>query len=134
MSHEHVRALNLIDIEFYNKSGVLNNGKQYRPVIDAWKNYQDHLSNASNASQAWGERNDELFIELLYRMSTALGYDYDKIVLKRRAYEPQGHGDQERENEIVRKGMAQIMSGKGALPIYVINNDYTTDQESEVEG
>lgn len=127
LSVEHVRALNLIDIEFNNRSGLFNDSKKYRHVIDAWKNYSDHLFTKQQANTNWMEKNDDLFIEVLYQMSIALGYEYDKVVIRRRGYVPQGHGDQENQEQIIREGMANVMSGHAAFPIYVVNNQIEAD-------
>ncbi len=91
VSIEHVQSLNMIDIEFIDKG--------YEKVVTAWRNYNDHLSNGDAKSAIWMERNDDLFIELLFEMGKSLGYKFDKVMLRRTAYSPIAHGDIELEQQ-----------------------------------
>ena len=112
MSPSHVQALNLIDVEF--------NETKYEPVVTAWRTYLDHLSHDSNRT-GWSEKNDELFIELLYQMGYSLDYNFDKVMLKRTSYIPVGHADIETEQQIIRQGFAKIFSDKSAFPVFFVN-------------
>ncbi|MEQ9467003.1 MAG: hypothetical protein RLN88_06290 [Ekhidna sp.] len=114
VSIEHVQSLNMIDIEF--------NGKGYEHVITAWRNYHDHLSNGDSKSTSWMDKNDDLFIELLYEMGTSLNYTFDKVMLRRTAYSPIAHGDIELDQQAIRRGLATILSGNAAFPVFFTNN------------
>ena len=114
VSIEHVQSLNMIDIEF--------RGRSYKKVVTAWRNYHDHLSNGNNQSTGWVERNDDLFIELLFEMGKSLDYEFDKVMLRRTAYSPIAHGDIEFEQQIIRRGLASILSGNTSLPVFFTNN------------
>jgi len=114
VSIEHVQALNMIDIEFIDKG--------YEKVINAWRAYHDHLSNDDPKSGTWVDRNDDLFIDLLYEMGTSLKYKFDKVMLKRTAYTPVAHGDIDYEQQAIRKGLAEILSGNSAFPIFIAND------------
>lgn len=87
---EHVRALNMIDIEFYGRRlfGTKFQTKKEKSVTNAWKNYNDHLNNRSSyeSSELWIKDGDVFFTKLLYKMSIALGYDYHEVQLKRDCY------------------------------------------------
>lgn len=70
-SYEHVRALNMIDIDFSEKRffrgwRVL---PEQRKVIHAWRQYKDHLNTPPDQppNDAWGRRADELFFGLLQK-------------------------------------------------------------------
>lgn len=125
VSIEHVQALNMIDIEFIEN--------KYEKVIAAWRTYHDHLSNDDPRSSNWSQRNDDLFIELLYEMGTSLGYKFDKIMLKRTAYSPVAHGNSEFEEQIIRKGLSSIFSGTSSFPVYIINPDVENEEVSETK-
>lgn len=114
MPPQRVEAMNRIDLEFYGE----------KKVIEAWRLCQDHLSTPSKPAQndeegwrKWGDENDNFMVDLLYSMSTYLGYNFDKVFLKRGHYHPQVFVDLETEQAIIRKGMADIFSGKKAFPI-----------------
>jgi hypothetical protein len=122
VSIEHVQSLNMIDIEFIDKG--------YQKVVAAWRIYHDSLSNGDIKSATWMEKNDDLFIELLFEMGTSLGYKFDKVMLRRTAYSPIAHGDFELEQQTIRKGLAKILSGNAALPIFFTNDDNSTKVEA----
>lgn len=123
VSINHIQALNMIDVEF--------TAKKYKKVTDAWRMYQDHLSNKGTDEHAWLARTDDLFIDLLFEMSKSLGYKFDKVMLKRTAYSPIAHGDMEFEQQIIRRGLASVFSGNSSFPIYVVNNDFDEQPEEQ---
>lgn len=69
LSMEHVRALNMIDIEFYETSKFLwfsRQSSQDKAVREAWKTYHDHLytpfqRDDEHQRQAWDTKSNELF-------------------------------------------------------------------------
>ena len=83
LSPRHVDALNAIEVEF-SKGG----GKGEKLVLDTWRLYLEHLNTSGTLSgdqlQRWVERKLELLIDLLYEMSRALQYDFDKVALKKK--------------------------------------------------
>lgn len=118
LSSEHIQAINMILLDFYDNQAV----------IDAWKIYFDHLihpptrppeANNNEGWLIWNEKRKELFIELLYIMSHAVGYDFDKVNLKSTIYYPQGLGDFQQQNILIRNGLLDIISGKRAIKIEV---------------
>jgi len=94
-SHEHVRALNMIDIDFSEKRFFwgLKVLPEQKPVIHAWELYKDHLDKppVQPPNDAWGKRAGELFVDVLYAMSESLGYNFDKVMLEKDVYRPQAH-------------------------------------------
>jgi hypothetical protein len=113
VSINHIQALNMIDVEFVQR--------RYKKVTDSWRLYQDHLSNRQQGDNGWLARTDELFIDMLFEMGKSLGYKFDKVMLKRTAYSPIAHGDIEFEQQIIRQGLAKVLSGHTSFPIYVVN-------------
>lgn len=50
-------------------------------------------------------------------------------MLRRSAYSPIAHGDIEFEQQTIRRGLATILSGKAAFPVFFTNN--TEEDEAE---
>ena len=118
LSPKWVEGLNAIEVEFYAKSG------KDKKVIDAWRVYCDHLNSfpqTGDASQAsaWADKSQELIINLLYEMAQSLGYDYDKVGLKRNIYVPMGWGEIEIETHLLRKASLAVFSGSKPLKMSI---------------
>lgn len=79
----HVDALNAVEVEFSSHT------RSDKKVLETWTRYVDHLNELTVDSQnkaavwRWQEETDELFAELLYEMSNALGFTFDKESLKK---------------------------------------------------
>lgn len=132
VSPDHVQALNMIDIEFYGKRAFphpLRSAKE-KAVVDQWKLYLDHLNSppAQDDPVSWFTRGDDLFTELLFAMSKDLDYDFDKVHLKRGIYAPQAHGQLEFDQTVIRKGLAQLLSG--TTPLLVRLSSETSNPEA----
>lgn len=116
LAPEHVKALNMIDIEFYGE-------KSAKPVIDAWKGYLDHLSNASPMNDAqwevWNNKRDDLMVSLLHAMAIVLDYKFDQTFIRRTIYAPQGYADIEQDGFVMRKALVELLHGRKALHITV---------------
>jgi hypothetical protein len=52
-------------------------------------------------------------------MGKSLGYDFDKVRIRRGIYVPRGHEDVDLENMVIRRGLAEIIIGKRGLPVSV---------------
>ncbi len=121
---EHVHALNRIDLDF-GAAGRRQNALE-REVIDRWRLYADHLNivpsdNPTESEQlAWAQRSDDLFVELLYALSKALGYSFDRVQLRRAVYRPRAHGLIESRQEIIQRGFAGLFTGETTLPMRVV--------------
>jgi hypothetical protein len=110
LAAEHVQALNMLDVEFYKEE----------KVIAAWKAYSNHLNievkDPKNLT-AWGQRQDELFLDLLTAIAENLGYRLDRTDIRRSAYFPKGHGELETDQQRIRKGIIAVFEGERALPV-----------------
>jgi hypothetical protein len=116
---EHVQALNMIDLEFFGGRWRGQTAKE-REVINRWRIYGDHLNrNVRDAPEAvvatWNEKREELFIDLLEALSRTLGYDFDRVRLKRGAYYPQAHEDADIRREEFEKALVKIVTGEAPL-------------------
>jgi hypothetical protein len=122
VTRDHVKALNLIELEYYND-------KKGRRIVEKWKEYLDHLgdfpaSGNEEDAKRWSARRDDLFTDLLYEMAVRLGYQFDKVVLRKGVYAPQAFSDQEIEERAIRKGVAQLLYGHSSLPVVLVNEQF----------
>lgn len=128
MAPDHVRALNAIDLAFYGTRifGTARRPREYQVVIDAWRDYHAHLSvpdpqrmrsDAENA--AWGGTGQELFVNLLAALATANHYKFDRAQLQSGGYTPQGYSNVDQEQQFVRIGLIQALSGTRPLAVEI---------------
>jgi uncharacterized protein DUF6680 len=119
MSPLYVQALNLIDVEF-----TANNDKE-KAVRDAWKELLDVYSNYKTMPNAL-EKVDDLTAAMLAMMGKTLGYDFDKVYLKKGAYYPEGSFNVEQEQHALRKRVLELLDGTGTrkLPIAVFEQRF----------
>ncbi|MDE2982965.1 MAG: hypothetical protein OXU74_17375 [Gemmatimonadota bacterium] len=122
-SPRHVDALNAIEVEF---SG---GGKQDARVLGAWRLYLNHLETqvSDDLLPQWTEKSNDLLIDLLYEMSQALKYGFDKVTLKKNIYAPKAHGDLEVDQYLLRKYVVEMMAGQRPIWIGVLTGDKPLD-------
>jgi hypothetical protein len=125
VSPEHVKALNMIDVEFYQRRRwlVLDN-EPFQRVRTAWKAYFDQLSKVypsdPNQIPVFEQTKWELFYDLLHEMALASGFNqFDKTYIKNNCYRPIAHGNTEKQQLAVLNGLADVLSGHKALPLEV---------------
>jgi hypothetical protein len=116
LSPDHVRTLNSIELEFHPHTG------RNKAVIDAWRNYLDHLNtprpaDAVGSGQSWDLRSLDLQIELIFQMSQSVGYDFDRSMIKRNAYYPVGLGTSENEQAALRRAALKVFEGSGEIRV-----------------
>ena len=115
ISPRHVDALNAIEVEFSSKSD--------KRVLDAWRLYLDHLGVEMSDKQRWRDKANDLLTDLLYEMSRALQYDFDKLALKKNVYFPEAHGDFEMDQYLLRKYVVEMMAGKRPIWTGIFTGD-----------
>ncbi|MGB2986301.1 MAG: DUF6680 family protein, partial [Phycisphaerae bacterium] len=126
VSPEHVRALNMIDLEFsgirfYRKPKPSAKDKR---VLSAWKAYRAHLNEqydrtSQDAFRAWVRRGDDQFLALLDAIGEGLGYNFDTVDLKHGAYTPLAFGEIELAQQSLRTFVADVTTGRRAIPVEV---------------
>ena len=128
----HVEALNMIDIEFYKE----------KKVVETWKLLNDNFANYPKDPNSkdydsrllsCSEKSNDLLTDLLYEISKVLGYNFDKVLLKRGCYMPKGHGDFQLEQDLIRRGLVQLLWGNKPLPIEVKEVSPAQNQKFENE-
>ena len=126
LSPAHVEALNAVPIEFYGKDQKL------KSIINKWKTYLDHLLKDAEAP-GWGDKRSELLVELLHEMADFLGYEFNTVEIANEIYSPKGHAWIQTDQDIIRRGLALLLSGQLALPMEVKSfpSDPTAVKEQE---
>jgi hypothetical protein len=123
VSSEHVQALNMIDLAFYGQKifGIHRRSKSEQSVIDAWREYHDHLNTKvdDDALRIWHINGDELFINMLFAMADDVGYKFDRVQLKKGSYSPIAHGELEDQQRALRKLAIDVLGGDTSLKMEV---------------
>lgn len=122
LSPGHVEALNAVPVEFYGDKGKL------KQINNAWKSYLDHHAPDTIANEAWSQKREDLYIDLLLLISEYLGYDFSRSQLTRDVYNPQAHGELENEQTIIRKGIVKLFKGELSIPMAVTEFPATVDE------
>ncbi len=100
----HVQALNSIDVVFSRRSD--------RHIREAWERWLAHV--ATDATRpGWGERLNDLKIDLLQAMGSAVGYEFTTDYLRRQIYAPQGYAQAEQEQLQIRQSLAKALTEEG---------------------
>lgn len=110
---DHVRALNMIDVEF----------DKDKEVLAAWRDYRAQLYVAT--LEEW-QRNtsmrEDLFGDLLQKMGRKLGYDFDIKNIKIPSYSPQMYEEAEFDMMQIRRNLREVLENKRAIPICEVNH------------
>jgi Family of unknown function (DUF6680) len=119
LSPLYIQALNMIDVEF-----TANNEKE-KAVRDAWKELLDLYTNFKTTPNAT-EKADDLNAALLAAMGRSMGYDFDKVYLKKGAYYPEFLGNVELEQHSLRRQVLELLDGTGRrkLPVAVFGQQF----------
>lgn len=112
LDHEHVGALNLIEMEFYGKKSVIDS---YRKYIEF--RHEPLPSNENDDQERHFKRGENLLYDLLHEIGATLGYHFDKDDLKRFSYSPKGWGDDEFLNRKNARLLSRLLEGNISLPI-----------------
>ena len=65
----------------------------------------------------WNDETNKLFIALLYKISLALDYAFDEVLLNKGFYAPRGHDDLENDQWLARKGLLAVLLGSRSIPV-----------------
>lgn len=122
----HVEALNAIPIVFYER-GVARTSKDgiaLESINQHWRRLLHHFNvDQANFTQEQGrqwERERRAYeVVLLKDMGDYLGFNFPELDIENQHYFPVGQGNLLDEQEIIRKGLATVLSGRAGFPIYV---------------
>jgi hypothetical protein len=107
LSPERVKALNMVEIEFYGIAAV----------EVAYKDVMNHINTPRPVPDAWGERQRTLLTKLLSEMAKVLGYDLQQLDVLEGGYYPQGFLDIELEQQVARQALIEVLSGRRPLVV-----------------
>ncbi|MEW6764868.1 MAG: DUF6680 family protein [Pseudomonadota bacterium] len=117
LAYQHVSALNMVGLEFH--------GKEFAKVISAWNMYLDHLNSYPNDDESlgrmWVEKCNDLLSDLLYEMGSSLGFEFDKVHIKKAGYIPKSYADAENEQNYIRRATVELLDGSRTLPLSVVS-------------
>lgn len=112
--YDHVSALNLVEIDFY----------QITPVIDAWRVYMRHLNSVPpdrkltlEEGKLFNDKRTDLLATLLKKIADFLRFEMGEIDLKRGGYSPQAWGDQEERDAAMKEAVTILASGERPLRV-----------------
>ncbi|MBU3636081.1 DUF6680 family protein [Polynucleobacter sp. es-MAR-4] len=118
LSPEHVRALNMIDLTFYGKSAARRT-KMEQNVLDAWREYLDHLYEPFPQDDAKIKvvqaHREELITNLLSAIASERGFKFDRVQLKKGSYMPIGFEEQDRNQKALLESAVKVFKGERAL-------------------
>lgn len=111
LSPEHVRALNLIEIEFYKNDNV----------ISAWSNYLILLNTPQdiNDAQSWYDQRDHLLATLLEKIAIELSYTFTSMQLFRGGYAPSAWQNLENLQADTLNALKNFSEGNVIIPIKI---------------
>lgn len=124
LSPEHVRALNMIEIEFSQSAlDEFAPERSTRGVLGAWRTYLAHLNRpmdgepGSPAAQRWNVDRDNLLLELLYEIAQSLGYRFSRDDVRTGAYAPMGYLSNDLDGMAIRQAMRQVLEGDRVIRV-----------------
>ena len=105
ISRDKVNALNMVEIEFYGCESV---EKAYRALMG-------HINQVAPLPNNWPDEHKKLTTKLLTEMAMFLGYKLQQLDVLDGGYYPQAYSDLESEQQAVRRGMIEVLSGHRPL-------------------
>jgi len=111
LSPEHIAALNQIELDFQNATGVMN----------AYRTYMKNLATPfqSEDNDRIAHERQSMRTKVLSEMAKTLGIRVEQLDIFEGGYVPQGHVDIERQQAAIRRLLSEIADGKRSLPIEV---------------
>ena len=116
LNPEFVGALNLIEVEFHKEHEVIN----------AWKNLFNHLcqlptDRKEEEEEIRHEERERLTATLLEKIAKSLGVKKDTLEIFKSGYSPQGWGDLETQQAMVRRLLLEVLANERPFPVYIDN-------------
>lgn len=130
LSFQHVQALNMIDLAFYGKGPGRRSADSQR-VLDQWKEHLDLLSDRELQNRdldAWVTKLQDSHVDLLVAIAKDVGYSFDRVLLRKGAYNPEAHGVMEYEENHLRRLTIGFLEGKSAISMNVAS--FPVDEEA----
>jgi hypothetical protein len=131
---EHVRALNMIDLEYYGRRIF---GRPWRTpaeqtVLDSWKEYLDDLSaelpDDESAKAARLAHREEIFTNLLFSLAKCNSFKFDRVQIKKGIYFPVAQQKAIEEQDALRRLLLELAKGDRTLKMDVTS--FPADQSA----
>ncbi|MFM2344465.1 MAG: hypothetical protein RLZZ210_1076 [Pseudomonadota bacterium] len=123
-SINHVEALNMIDFAFYGFNGKENKRTETeRQVLNAWREYYQHLNTNPTENLSWSNQQNDLFISLLSFISQDIGLNIPKHEIKNGSYLPRMYADIDNQQTYLRLLAIDLLDGKKSLNVNVGNSN-----------
>jgi hypothetical protein len=113
---DNVRAMNMIDVVFYDSPSVRTRFKTLLAHLD---------SDAMKAKPITAEtlsRAEDLIVELISEIAKDVGYSFDHTAIKRQAYRPSAFNDEETYTAEVRVALMGLLQGREGIRVKVEQN------------
>lgn len=110
---EHVYAINMIEVEFYNEQEIV------KKLVDYIKFRRNIEPTELEAFQKHSADGQDLLIELIHEIGTNLGYKKDKKELQANAYVPERWQTDYAVSKLNALAINDLLNGKTKLPIIV---------------
>lgn len=134
---EHVGALNLVEIEFYNKPLVINSLKNLFSHFgtEHARNSDERISNEMAPSEITRrneifslrlfEERQRLLAKLLHAMAITLGFKLEQLEIFEGGYTPQGWSNDQIEQMTMRKFLLEAFEGKRSFTVRLAEEENT---------
>ncbi|EMF0717233.1 hypothetical protein V2E67_001387 [Citrobacter freundii] len=114
----HVEALNSIDVIFSGK-------KNESDIRLAWKAYLDFLATRRwtlENSDNWESERKNFHIDLLSKIASYLGYEFDKTHLKNQVYYPERFSNEENYAAMGKEALLKVLKGESSISVNIKEN------------
>lgn len=125
---EHVQALNMIDIEFYDNKVIRNKWDIYREHLNS-----NNTSNDSTVQINWENNRIDHLTNLLVEMSKFFKYDFDEKIIKTGSYYPKIFGWKNQEDAMIRKGFVELFEFGKPVRIELVSKNTTKESTAKLE-
>jgi hypothetical protein len=105
LSAERVKALNMVEIEFY---GI-------EPVQRAYREAMNHINLPKPLPDNWADEQRKYITKLLTEMALVLGYRLQQLDVFDGGYYPDGLAELDKEQQSVRRSLIEVLSGRRPL-------------------
>jgi hypothetical protein len=142
INYEHVKALNAIEVEFYNDEKIIYAWKKYmecltelsmlKPVINPsnQKEIDEFIKNQSE-NLIFHQKKQTLFAKLVHEIARYLKIEIEQLDILAPGYAPQGWLNDENEQRALRKGLIELLDLKRSLPIWVTNMNHKEETNTK---
>lgn len=115
---DHVYALNLVEVDFYN----------CKPVQEQWVSYKNHLFSSGPEDVTWNETKERLLANLLFEMAKALNFSIPAMDIFKGGYAPKGWEHRYSRQTEAMEFIYDLSKGSKVVPIYVSGVAQTTKE------